>query len=170
MEQYLENTRTQLEQLTEQYQQLSSSGHFNYKEWQEKVKLLEPYVIVLREHAEHRLTICEQHEQENEKKSAAATAEKIRLYEEYNQGKGKLSELDVSKIKHYNEINSLSKEIEEDNDKIMELQNAIAKAKADKEYWDTVFWATCWIPFANIGTGCKKNYETECPTAECGRY
>ena len=160
MEQYLENVKTQLEKLTEQYKQLSGSEYFSCTEWQEKVKCLEPYVIELREHAEQRLTICEQHEQENEKKSAEATAERIRLYEEYKQGKGKLSNLDISRIKHYNEISSLSKEIEEDNGKIMELQNAFAKTKADKEYWDTVFWATCWIPFSDIGTGCKKNYET----------
>ncbi len=81
--------------------------------------------------------------------------ERAALYEQCKKDTALLSDLDAERIKLSAGIMNLRNEIEESRKSISDLICEQEKKKKDRDYWETVWWSTCWIPFANIGTGIK---------------
>ncbi len=81
--------------------------------------------------------------------------ERAALYEQCIKNTALLSDLDAERIKISAGIMDLQNEIEESRKNISDLVLEQEKKEKDRKYWETVWWATCWIPFANIGTGIK---------------
>lgn len=159
MEPFLQNIAESLESAAKQYQAIINSQGFHYNSWEKNVILLSPIVTQLMEEANSKVLICEEELGLVNQKQTDALLKRSALYERQISDKEQLSRLDRERIRIISEINQLSQEISSKEVKIADLQEQIAKAKKDNEYWNTVFWATCWIPFANIGTGVKKHTE-----------
>lgn len=157
MEGYLESIKDSLQKALGQYKDGMAAQDFDYNDWKMKAQFLAPIVSSLYTHAQSRILFCEHKETASRAKQAEALDSRIQLYDRIKKENGRLSELDVEIIGLNREISLLSQEISENQKEISQMQNKIAEAKKEKEYWDTVFWATCWIPFANIGTGVKKD-------------
>lgn len=148
MEDYLLNIQDHLRTVTEQYHQVITDK-----------KLLLPIVEKLQSYAEERIEICRRETTVKRKSQKEQIDNRAQLYERQSEERHRLSKLDVERIKIRKEISDLSQEIEEIQMEMVRLQQEMAEADRGKKQWDTVFWATCWIPFANIGTGIKKGKE-----------
>ncbi len=85
--------------------------------------------------------------------------ERAALYEQCKNDTALLSDLDAERIKLSAGIMNLQNEIEESRKIISDLTCEQEKKKKDRDYWETVWLSTCWIPFANIGTGIKYGNE-----------
>lgn len=159
MDSSLKLLQDSLHQASEQYRAVICDTKFNYNDWSENVKRLSPIAARLQELAVARIDLCEKNIEENNKKQVMALQERSALYAQMDADKTQLSVLDAERIRIITEIAALTEEIMDKKKKIGELQKQIADIKKENDYWDTVFWATCWIPFANIGTGIKKHVE-----------
>lgn len=85
--------------------------------------------------------------------------ERAALYEQCKKNTKLLSDLDAERVRICAGISDMQCEIEKNREEINDLIQEQAKRKKDKEYWEKVWWATCWIPFADIGTGIKWSEE-----------
>lgn len=159
MESYLYDVEKQLRAVTEQYHRIIISKIFDYSNWKEKVELLFSIVDKLLIYAKERIDICQKRTAELEKRQKEQISIRVQLYERLSEKKGQVSSLDIERVKIRKEINVLSQEMEAIQKEMVNLQREVAEAGKEKEYWDTVYWATCWIPFVNIGTGVKKGKE-----------
>lgn len=148
-----------LHQASEQYRSVICDAKFDYNNWSENVKRLSPIIGKLQDLAVARIDLCGKNIEDNNKKQVTALEHRSELYAKMDADKSQLSDLDVERIRIITEIANLTKEIGDKKKKIEDLQKQIADIKKENSYWDTVFWATCWIPFANIGTGVKKHVE-----------
>lgn len=83
------------------------------------------------------------------------------LYEQIKLDKKRISDLDAELLGIIAEIGHIENDITKNKSEIESLQSEIKKRKKDREYWEKVWWATCWIPFANIGTGIKTIHESD---------
>ncbi|MBQ9983292.1 MAG: hypothetical protein IJP29_01750 [Lachnospiraceae bacterium] len=146
-------------QVIEQYQTVISNPSFDYYNWGECVKALSPIVIKLIEEADARIALCDNRIEKLEQEQCTALDKRADLYKQLELDKSRLSELETQRLGILQEISSLTADIQNNRAEIQQLQNTIEDIKKENEYWDTVFWATCWIPFANIGTGIKKHIE-----------
>ncbi|HJD46626.1 MAG TPA: hypothetical protein H9909_07245 [Candidatus Mediterraneibacter norfolkensis] len=151
--------KTRLSDAAKKYDEIIVSKQFNAAVWLEKANLISPVTAELRAYAQQKIAECERERFEKNRENNKLIITRAELYNNLSEEKRELSKLDETRIKIAQEISTLSTEIGELEKKIADLQNKIAKSKEDKEYWDTVFWATCWIPFVNIGTGVKKGHE-----------
>lgn len=159
MKNYLFNVEKVLRNATELYNQIIISRNFDDKNWKENVKLFSPIIDKLQRHIAIRMDVCQYQIEEKRKTQNEQIISRIELYDRFSKEKNHMSDLDLARIKIGTEIRDYMQEIEDINIVIANLQQKILEAKTDKEYWDTVFWATCWIPLVNIGTGIKKESE-----------
>lgn len=154
------NTVVYLNDTTEQYSRLIISSEFNNSEWEEKTSILSPIVAKLHEVVENEIAIGKKNIEDMNALQNTLIIERSIFYSNLSHEEKELSSLEIERVKITKEIELLSSEITDLEKKIEELKQKVEKQKKDKEYWDTVFWATCWLPFVNIGTGIKKDYET----------
>jgi predicted nucleic acid-binding Zn-ribbon protein len=151
---------------SEQYNVIIVGKKFDYNDWKKNCELLAPIVEKLSKRAKAGIDQCEKEIASNNQQQKAALDKRAALYEKLEAQKKKLSDLDVRKLAICAEISATSREIEDINKEIQRLQGEIAKKKKENEDWNTAFYATCWIPFVNIGMGVKKHYEDgECQAA-----
>lgn len=161
MKSYFPDVESQLKEAIERYDCVITCTKFNYGAWKERVALLSPIVASLQSYAEEKKKFCDQEKTLKQKQQKELIERRIYLYDSLTKYKCQLSDLDIERMKIGEEINIRRKEIETIEVEMENLQKSMAQAKKDKEYWDTVFWATCWLPFVNIGTGIKKEGEKE---------
>ncbi|MEG2395014.1 MAG: hypothetical protein RSC36_08270, partial [Ruthenibacterium sp.] len=141
------------------YHAIVTNEQFDSRPWRANAHLLSPIVLELMQQAEIQICLCETEIAANNDKQVKTFDRRANLYSEWETGKSQQSELDVAIVGVTKEISCLSDEISAGERKIEALHEQIVQSKKDCDYWDTVFKATCWIPFANIGTGIKKSYE-----------
>ncbi len=104
---------------------------------------------------------CEKEIKSNNQKQMQFLDERSKLYEKMKSDKKLMSDLDVELIKITAEIEHIENDIIKNKKKVESLQSEISKREKEREYWEKVWWATCWIPFANIGTGVKTIHEND---------
>lgn len=150
-----------LKEVHDKYYVIISEPGFDSENNRKNREKFEPLVNELLERAGYYIKQCEQQIDENNERQKAYLTKRAQLYEQVNSGKSQLSKLDEERVGIIAEIQSLKQEISDGCNEIENLKKEIEKRKKDQEYWKTVFWATCWIPFANIGTGIKSKYEDD---------
>lgn len=159
MEYGLTEIEQQLKTAVEQCDPVIAAKTFCYEDWMKKKELLFPVVEKLQSCVKENYRICEQTIRDKQKKQEETIELRTELYQRLEEERRQISELELEQIQISTKIKGLADEIEELQCKITDLQNRIKQAKKDKKYWNTVFWATCWLPFVDIGTGVKKGYE-----------
>lgn len=107
------------------------------------------------------IDICEKEIENNNQCQMEALDKRADLYEKLKTDKHKLSDLDTELIGIVDAINNVENEIIKNKSEIEALQEKIKKRRDKQKYWENVWWATCWIPFANIGTGIKTIKEND---------
>lgn len=155
-----ESIRQSLCAATHNYQAIVNSGRLQPHAWLENVKLLQPIVRQLQEVAKERINQSQIQLDENVRAQNHALEERAEQYYQMEQEKHLLSPLDADIIGLVTNITKIGEEIDERHNKIREYQEKIRQSASEKQKWDTVFWATCWIPFVGIGTGCKRGAVT----------
>lgn len=99
---------------------------------------------------------------ENNDKNQMKFLDKIAaLYEEIEHDQKRISDLDAELLGITAEIAHIEDDIKKNKSEIESLQSEIRKRDKERKYWENVWWATCWIPFANIGTGIKSINESD---------
>lgn len=151
-----EGIRQSLCVMAESYHAVAEGGRLKPNEWLENVRLLKPIAEELITVADIQISKCQKELEEKKTLHAKCLEERVKQYALVETKRSALTKLDESVIGLTTEIDSINSAI---NGKQLEIQNyqkELCSEKAKKKKWNTVFWATCWIPFVNIGTGCKK--------------
>lgn len=104
---------------------------------------------------------CEKEIEKNNHSQIQLLDQRAELYEKIEHNKKLISELDAEFLGITTEIEHIENEITKNKLVIESLQSEIKKRKDERKYWEKVWWATCWIPFANIGTGVKTIQEND---------
>jgi predicted nucleic acid-binding Zn-ribbon protein len=148
-----------LRNAAEKYKTIATNANLNHSEWKINVELLKPIVDGLSGRAASYVEKCENAIKDNELKQDEAHKKLSFLYKDFDNCKKNLSDLEVEQVELHTNVILCSAEINKLNLEILDLQKKIAKQIQEKDYWNTVFWSTFWIPFANIGTGIKLHQE-----------
>lgn len=143
------------------YQSIITSGNNAYYNRKQCIELLEPITTKAQAEANDHIDTCEKMLNENNNKQVMLLDRRAELFSQVESGKKQLSQLDAQRVRILSEIASLEDEINREKSEIVKLQQEIAKRESDRKYWEKVWWATCWIPFANIGTGAKTIHEND---------
>lgn len=151
----LETIRESLRTMAQQYHAVVEGGRLKPGEWMENVKFLRPIAQALHQVAQSQLNQCQAELEEKNRAHAQCLEKRVKAYALMEQKKGDLSELDRMLIGLTTQITNIGEDIRGKQAEIGTCQEKIRRAEDERHYWDTVFWATCWIPFVNIGTGCK---------------
>jgi len=151
-----ESIRQSLRTMSQHYHALKEGGKLQPKQWLENVRLLKPIAEQLRKEAQGQERECQARLKEKTEAQKALLDVRARLYDRLEGEKARLSQLDLQIIELVTEISKIDSEISAKNREVLNCQKGISDAKENQREWDIVFWATCWIPFVNIGTGCKK--------------
>lgn len=125
----------------------------------ESVKRLKEMTQEISRQAQKYIVLCEQQIEDNNNFQKKCLDKRADLYEKCQNDKRLLSDLDAERVKIAAGISDMQIEISKSKQEISNLAKEQEKRKKDKEYWEKVWWATCWIPFANIGTGIKWSEE-----------
>lgn len=140
----------------QRYHAVVEGGRLRPREWAENVKLLKPIAKELQQVANTQIVQCQTELEEKERAKLRALSERAEQYDLIEQKKSALSALDAEVIDMMAQIEHISDDITKKQGELKGCQEKICAGKKKKKKWNTVFWATCWIPFVNIGTGCKK--------------
>ncbi|MCH5339520.1 MAG: hypothetical protein J1E03_12110 [Acetatifactor sp.] len=143
------------------YQSIITSGNNAYYNQKRCIELLEPITTKVLAEANDHIDTCEKMLNENNDKQVMLLDRRAELFSQIESGKKQLSQLDAQRMKILTEIASLEEEINREKSLIVRLQQVIVKRESERKYWEKVWWATCWIPFANIGTGAKTIHEND---------
>lgn len=156
MEDSFEAIRQSLRAMEGSYHAVAEGGRLKPGEWMENAKLLKPIAAELQKAAADQISRCQKMLEEKRQAHSQCLAERAEQYALLEGKKGILTQLDAEVIGLVEEIGRISDDIARKQEEIQGHQKRIAEAQSEKKRWDTVFWATCWIPLVNIGTGCKK--------------
>ncbi len=151
-----EPIRQSLSLAAQRYRAAEAGGRLSARDWQENVRLLKPITDQLQKEAQTRETQCRGELDQRTGVQTLLLADRARCYSEVQAEKDRLSGLDSQIIALTKEIGEIGKEVEEKRRKIEENQEELRRAKEKQKDWNIAFWCTFWIPFANIGTACKK--------------
>lgn len=157
----MEQLKKMLQQFLADCSSILGQDRIGYTQRKELINKLAPIVEKMKSEAESYAKTCENRIKENDTRQAEYMIRRANLSDEFQAGKNQVSALEKERIGILDAINMTRQEISENQSKIEELQKKIEKSKKDREYWNKVWWATCWIPFANIGTGAKKIVEDD---------
>ncbi len=156
MNDVFEPIRQSLSLAAQRYRAAEAEGRLSAQDWMENVRLLKPITDQLRKEAQTRETQCRGELDQRTGLHELLLADRARCYSEVQAEKDRLSGLDSQIIALTKEIGEIGKEVEEKRREVEKNQEALRKAKEKQKEWNIIFWCTFWIPFANIGTGCKK--------------
>ena len=145
-----------IREVRKQYDLVITGNKFDYNNIIKSRELLRPIILPLMMQAESRIKLCDKEIETNNKKQEDTLDKRSALYRERDSQRNQLSSLDTRRIGITENISRLSREIQNDEEKIRAHQEEIARQEKAARDWETAFWATCWIPFANIGVGVKK--------------
>lgn len=151
-----ETIRESLRAMARQYHSVVEGGRLKPGEWQDNIKLLAPIAEELHKIAQSQIEQCQEELDKKNRAHEQCLVERVKAYTLMEERKGALSELDQVIIGLTTQIAGIAEEVRRKQDQMADYQEKIHKAQEEKHTWNTVFWATCWIPFVNIGTGCKK--------------
>lgn len=150
-----------LDDFCTEYQKIKKSDYFKMKDVKHSSYMIMSLNKEIQLRAEIHIKNCEKEINENNKEQIELMNRRAELYEKIENSKNTMSSLEVEILKATNEIHSLESEITQDKFEIENLQREIRKKNEERKYWENVWWATCWIPFANIGTGIKAIEEND---------
>lgn len=152
----LEMIRQSLCAMAQSYHTVAEGGRLKPREWIENVKLLKPVAGQLQQVAEAQIAQCQTELDEKIRAQSLCLTERANQYALMDQRKSALSDLDAEVLGLMAQMNHISDCIAQKQKELKNAQQRVSEAKAQRKKWDTVFWATCWLPLVNIGTGSKK--------------
>ncbi len=156
MNDVFEPIRQSLSLAAQRYHTVEAGGRLSAQDWMENVRLLKPITDQLQQEALTQEARCRDTLDQRTDAQKQLLADRTRCYSEVQAEKDRLSGLDSQIIALTKQITEIGKEIEEKRREVEKNQEALRKAKEKQKEWNIIFWCTFWIPFANIGTGCKK--------------
>lgn len=121
----------------------------------ESVKRLKEMTQEISRQAQKYIALCERQIEDNNNSQKRCLDKRADLYEKCERDNRLLSDLDAERVRIAALISDMQSEISKSRQEISDLAKEQEKRKKDKDYWEKVWWSTCWIPFANIGTGAK---------------
>ncbi len=151
-----EAIRQSLDLATRSYRAVESGGGLSPQNWMENVRLLKPIIDRLQQEAQTSEARCRRELDQQNDAYGRLLADRARRYSEVEAEKARLSEVGAAIIGLTAQISKIDSEIAQKRKQVEENQEKLRQSKEKQKDWNTAFWCTFWIPFANIGMAVKK--------------